>query len=141
MANWNRVWGTEGSSCGSASADPCPSSCYNYVGNAYDPTKSILNDFPSCVNTVAEALAYFARSLATRLGASDPVVQSTSDMFGIITLRLSRRADDIASIYLTLTSSGNYPVQCNLTYGVDKSGATFGSLASMEDWLVTKLRK
>ena len=111
------------------------------MGNAYDPSKSILNDFPSCVGTVAEALEVFARNLASRLGASDPTVQAPSDMSATITLRLSRRADDVATMNLILTSGGNYPVRCNLTYGVSTSSGTFGSLVSMQEWLVVKLRK
>lgn len=143
MANWSRVWSSEGSGgCGSSmGTGACSSSCYNFVGNQNDPTKSILNDFPMCVGTVAEAMQLFANSLATRLGASDPVSRSSSDMDATITMRLSRRADDVATLQLRMAPYGNYPVSCTYTYGVRKGTGSFGSLGSLQDWLVSELRK
>jgi hypothetical protein len=141
-ANWSRVWRSEGSGCGSSmGTGACASSCYNFVGNQNDPTKSILNDFPLGVGTVAEAMQLFANSLATRLGASDPVSRSSSDMDAAITMRLSRRADDTVKLQLRMAPYGNYPVSCTYTYGVGTGTGSFGSLGSLQDWLVAELRK
>lgn len=119
----------------------CSSSCYNFVGNQNDPSKSILNAFPLCVATVSEAMQLFANSVASRLGASDAVSRSTSDMNAIITMRLSRRADDIVTMNISMSANGNYPASCSYTYGVRSGFGSFGSLTSMQDWLVTELRK
>ena len=120
---------------------PCSSSCYNFVGGAYDPSKSILNEFSMSVSTIAEAWRVFADDLASRLGASDPVVRSSGDMEATITLRLSRRADDVAKMQLRAAAYGSYPVSCTFTYGIYSGTGSFGSLASLQDWLVTELRK
>ena len=139
-ANWSRVWNSDGAGCGS-SIGPCPSSCFNYVGNQYDSTKSILNDYPLGVGSVAEAWQLFANSLATRLGASDPVARSSSDMDATITMRLSRRADDTVKLQLRTAVYGNYPVSCIFTYGVISGTGSLGSLISLQDWLVSEQRK
>lgn len=142
-ANWSRVWSSEGSGgCGSSmGTGACSSSCYNFVGNQNDPTKSILNDFPLCVGTVAEAMQLFANSLATRLGASDPVSRSSSDMNATITMRLSRRSDDVVKLQLGMSPYGNYPVSCIYIHGAATGADSFGSLGSLQDWLVSELRK
>jgi hypothetical protein len=137
-ANWSRVWGSYGSSMGSGS---CSSSCYNFVGNQHDPSKSILNDFPLGVGTVAEAMQLFADSVAARLGASDAVSRSSSDMDAAITMRLSRRADDVVTMNLRMGANGNYPVSCSYTYGVKSNFGSFGSLVSLQEWIVTEIRK
>jgi hypothetical protein len=142
MANWSRVWNSGGAGCGSSmGTGACSSSCYNYVGNQYDPTKSILNDFPLCVGSVAEAMQLFANSLATRLNASDPVSRSSSDMDATITMRMSRRADDVVKLQLRMAAYGNYPISCTYTYGVGTGTGSFGSLSSLQDWLVAELKK
>jgi hypothetical protein len=140
MANWSRVWYTDGAGCGSTDTS-CGSGCYNFVGNQCDPSKSILNEFPACVGSVSEAMQMFANSLATRLSASDPVARSSSDMDATITMRLSRRADDVVTLQLRMSPYGNYPVSCTYTYGVGTGKGSFGSLGSLQDWLVSELRK
>ena len=133
MSNWNRVWHQDG--CG------CPSTCYNFVGNANDPARAILNEFPLSIQTVAEAMHLFATSLANRLGVTAPVVKSTGDFNATLLIQMSPRVDDTATVLLQFGAIGSYPVTGVITYRNNPRRASFGSLVDLQDWLVFELVK
>ncbi len=134
MARWSRVfsYGNNASGC-------CPSACYNYI--SANPTcgeSNILSEFPPEVQSLAQAMEIATLDLKHRVNASDVSVQALDANTFIVSMRLTSRTRDVATINVRAINNTS-PVMCDYTYRKDAQSGSFGTISSMVSWLAVKL--
>lgn len=132
MPKWNRVWRNVN--------NRCPQSCINFTDPALQQRPDVLDQFPSSVENMSQAMRIVAEGISERVGGKAVVVKSESERKHTVTMRLSRDISSLASINFAFGPQSNYPVEVSYSYIDDTGTAKFGDLAEVVEWLATRLK-
>jgi len=132
MPKWSRVWKT--------TTDTCPQSCINFVDANSTQQPTVLDQFPSSVENMSQAMRLVADGIAERVGGKSVIVKSTAEYDFTITMRLSRDVASLVTITLKFGTKLNYPVQVAYTYQADSGSASFGDVNEVISWMAERLK-
>jgi len=132
MPKWNRVWRNVN--------DQCPQSCINFTNPALRQQSVVLDQFPSTVDNMSQAMRIVAEGIAERVGGKSIVVKSESERIHDVSMRLSRDVASLVSINFSFGAQANYPVEVTYNYRDDSGTAKFGDIAEVVEWLAVRLR-